>query len=613
MKDYRKLLPQEAPEGLIRAAIKKGNMDTAGLTYEVEWVLDTSLEALITDKVGKVKMVRCYCSECGQSFLMDWAPLAVGNSGRRVKYGFRQQEEYADTIGDGDCTLCPFCQTPVQVRHAPTVGQGEFECAVSVMLAASVLEGEAGEKPFVLTEYKVSRMVNRHGGERYVALPMEAYVFEGEECEKLKKWTKAYSGSCGYFVEATKEWHRQKHWHEDSGHWIEVFGLTPELLEESCMHNSKLIEYMDCESWRGMGKCPVPYLRQYQIHPQIENLITQGAGHIVNELIRAETGVSGWKDNDKGLTKLEGIDWTQKRPAQMLRLNKDEFRVMQDMAWDTYHWQLYTAAKEVGDVLRLPEDIEYIHQYGGEDLDLLIGQAPLGKCVRYLLGQIYQLGEQFQDVDEADENYNPYLDPYVDDSYIGASLLNDYWDMAKTCAWNLDNPAVRWPKCLGTAHDAAMHAMGMLKRGNYAQQFRERFVYLSRYIYMSGGLMIVPADSQEALDREGEMLDHCVARYGENHALGKSYIFFIRHTWAPDKPFYTLQFDEKREKVLQNRGKRNCDKTPEVQAFEDEWLAWVSKGAPRLADGTPVGAKPVEDEPPKPAEIKIIPKETNAA
>ena len=208
MKDYRKSLPLKAPGGLIRAAMEKGKLDTAGLTYEVEWVPDTSLAALITNKVGKVKMVRCHCSECGQSFLMDWAPLAVGYSGRRVKYGFRQPEEYSDTVGDGDCTLCPFCQTPVQVRHAPTVGQGEFESADCVMLAASVLEGEAGQKPFVLTEYKVSRRVNRYGGERYVALPMEAYVFEGDECEKLKKWANSYSGSCGYFVVPTREWHR---------------------------------------------------------------------------------------------------------------------------------------------------------------------------------------------------------------------------------------------------------------------------------------------------------------------------------------------------------------------------------------------------------------------
>lgn len=40
-------------------------------------------------------------------------------------------------------------------------------------------------------------------------------------------------------------------------------------------------------------------------------------------------------------------------------------------------------------------------------------------------------------------------------------------------------------------------------------------------------------------------------------------------------------------KVRQNRGKHNCARTPEIQAFEDKWLAWVRAGAPRGRDGKP--------------------------
>lgn len=49
-----------------------------------------------------------------------------------------------------------------------------------------------------------------------------------------------------------------------------------------------------------------------------------------------------------------------------------------------------------------------------------------------------------------------------------------------------------------------------------------------------------------------------------------------------------MQLDEKTLTVVQNRGLRNCARTPEVQAFENKWLAWVRAGAPRDRDGKPV-------------------------
>lgn len=43
-----------------------------------------------------------------------------------------------------------------------------------------------------------------------------------------------------------------------------------------------------------------------------------------------------------------------------------------------------------------------------------------------------------------------------------------------------------------------------------------------------------------------------------------------------------------------DRGLRNCDKTREVQAFEDLWLSWVRAGAKRDERGRPVMQEPVQ-------------------
>ena len=38
---------------------------------------------------------------------------------------------------------------------------------------------------------------------------------------------------------------------------------------------------------------------------------------------------------------------------------------------------------------------------------------------------------------------------------------------------------------------------------------------------------------------------------------------------------YVEQLDEKALVVRQNRGKHNCARTEDVQAFEDAWMAWL--------------------------------------
>lgn len=65
-------------------------------------------------------------------------------------------------------------------------------------------------------------------------------------------------------------------------------------------------------------------------------------------------------------------------------------------------------------------------------------------------------------------------------------------------------------------------------------------------------------------------------------------IFFIRRTVEPKTPYYTLELDENKLTVRQNRGLRNCGKTEAVQAFEDLWIGWVRSGARRDEHGKPV-------------------------
>ena len=90
-----------------------------------------------------------------------------------------------------------------------------------------------------------------------------------------------------------------------------------------------------------------------------------------------------------------------------------------------------------------------------------------------------------------------------------------------------------------------------------------------------------PCETEEELIAEGKALHHCVASYAERHARGELTIFFIRRKDKPDEPWYTLNFNEKRLSVTENRGMRNCERTDGVRNFENTWLEWVRSGRKR--------------------------------
>ncbi len=79
------------------------------------------------------------------------------------------------------------------------------------------------------------------------------------------------------------------------------------------------------------------------------------------------------------------------------------------------------------------------------------------------------------------------------------------------------------------------------------------------------GLFIRLPESLKELSIEGENLHHCVGTYREKVMNGETTIFFIRKISAPNKSYYTLEWKDSR--VVQCRGRKNCDMTPQVKAF----------------------------------------------
>lgn len=569
MPDVRNLVPRTPPEGLREWILQEyaGYLDRGGLVYEAEYVDDYGMAQLLDQlaKPRKVKMVRCSCSVCGGSILLNWCKDQTHG------YGFVHPE---DEEGDwartptaaGDETKCPVCGHDVLVNKAAAVGRSYYITAETSVLSAALV-GESNM--LALTGWAAQRRVYRSGSERLEIIPAEAYVFSSDECAQLLGWKNSYSGNSGYHIAYCHEWRQPQRWSERWGASDKIFGLTPELVERSCLPNCKLDVYM--EGYPEQACYPVPYLRLYQTHSNVEHVLVHGLPRVLHDLIGREVTSRNWEKNVRGLMMLassDDLDWDESRPAQMLRLNKDELRLAQAQDWGLLFWRLFTDAREAGEVLS-DEDIQNAFCLGDDNVANLVGQGPVGKSIRYLLRQCEGIG-----VEDEDEDPEPEGVPDV-------TTLLDYWRMAQALGRNLDDPAVRFPKDLLNAHDRASELMAQREQDALTDQFRLRRRLLRKYSFRADGLLIRPAASQRELTAEGNALHHCVGTYGLKHASGDTAIFFIRRASHPGESYFTLELDEKELRVRQNRGMRNCGRTEEVQAFEEKWLNWLRAGSPK--------------------------------
>ena len=556
--DCRGLVSRTPPDGLAAwAYLNDWKLHRAGLLYEVEWVSEMCLEALLSPepRPKRVKMVRVTCSACGRSELMEWV------KDPKAGYGFRASYEYAEgglVFADGDEANCPQCGAVCLVRKRPSLGRrGYFVSAESRVMSAS-LAGEGNM--LALTVWTVQNRVFQSGSERLVPVPEEAYIFSQDGCIELKGWRTSYSGTCGYFISYSQEWRQPKRWTDSRLEVKAVFGLTEELLAQSSLPHCKLDVYMD----RFQNLCkkyPVSYLRLYQEHPNVEALLLHGLPLVLHDLIREE--------------RFSEVHWEEAKPASMLGLTRGELRLGQKHEWGVYFWRLFVRSKAAGELLT-EEDMISAFQLADENLLALAGRGPVGKSIRYLLRQMERCAPEAEDQDPQ---------PY---DIVDVSYLLDYWHMAERADRNLNDPQVRFPRDLVLAHDTMIPLVKALEDAPMHQKFRTRRKQLQKYSFQADGLLIRPAKSQKELADEGDALHHCVGSYAARHAGGKTAIFFLRRAAAPNEPYYTLELDEAKLVVRQNRGLRNCSRTKEVQAFEERWLEWVRAGCLRDEKGRPV-------------------------
>lgn len=547
-RDYTRLVPIRPPEGLLEWAEQNSEaMQKHILVYKIKWMPDG-----IT--YNKRKMVEGWCSACGQTSLYEH----YGAASSSAPYGFMEDGPDGKWIfrKAGDETVCPCCGAKVKATHC-----GAFKSTAFLANCWPMTVGRVEDR-LVLTGWNINREVWKHGGKYQTHTDVrayEAYVIEEKKIVRLKAYEKVMTAI--YFK---GEWKQVQRGSDEWGTTPLYYPWDPALLNGSTAENSKLDRYLF-----PMGPHrAVTYLRTWLQHKNVENLVMQGAGPLLDDMYEHATYYSGYYGTKCSVGKLKDVNWKEKRPSKMLGLTAEELRWTVALGLNTYGLRMIRALKAAGQAPHSERELEELYTFGAEGARLMAEKGlPVLKIVRYIRKQCRKY-------------------PAEKDK-LASSTLEDYWLMAKKAGDDLNDPKVRWPQHLLAAHDAVLLRQKFEGDPKYAEKFEAVYARLAPLSFEAEGLLIRPCRDHGELIREGKLLSHCVGTYAKSHAEGKHCIFFIRRAEAPEVPFYTLELSVGDRSVLQNRGKRNCARTKEVKAFEELWVSWLRSGAKRDKNGKP--------------------------
>lgn len=549
--EYTAMIPTAPPFDLVGYLRDRGMMQNEVISYK--WMSRDDANAWL-DCEGCRKDLRpsaatksalLWCSCCGDRFLAEYVSekdIPCGQVWRTTASGgVRIADMEAMEIieyREYNNIHCPLCGAEAKLLKTSNLqyGRNRQEFIVVPTVAENCL---------ILTQWCVERWIyDGHTGTRTTAI--NAYIADGGKIVKMANYQRnAMSNSW----RALGEWKRRTRLADDIGAPLMYTDNLPDLAG-TCAENSKLWEYMQQTEFGETGY-PVAYLRLYFKHPAVENLITAGLGKLVGAGIRndRQSRCGYGSPSMTAAPRLDWVNWKEKRPAQMLGLDKQQLKVWQQMGLGLACLMVWKKHKPANDI-SFADCCTLMAAVGPTSADgILEAGAPPIRTANYLKRQ----NQAWQ-------------------------YLADYWRMAVVAGYDLNQEAVRWPKSLPQAHDRAAAAVKYQRiDGKTIKAFENMTARCQGLAWEHDGICIRPAATPMELIEEGNTLRHCVGGYSESHASGKI-ILFVRHTRRPERSWYTLNINVLTKKEIQLHGYKNEMvngkrlKIPrQVRAFVDMW------------------------------------------
>lgn len=293
-------------------------------------------------------------------------------------------------------------------------------------------------------------------------------------------------------------------------------------------------KYMDVEQtfleWELTGEELIRYIAFHSKYPKIENLRKFGARFLILGYI-----------DDFGPKK--AVNWKGATIQKMMRCTL--FEATQIKECNLFELQTWSEFKQEGITLSSKATVLIQSYYGRWEEEKKV----VAKVAEYLANQEKQCGKYVSIKD--------YLDYKIDCEILGYD-----WDRKKNKyplnfqETHLQLARKREERENKVSATALKRAVRSVKNKGVEFEFENLFVRV--------------AENQEEIKMEGRILEHCVAGYVGRMVEKKCYILFLRKKTTPEESFYTVELDEK-FKIIQCRGKNNCQKTEEVERFLKEW------------------------------------------
>lgn len=168
---------------------------------------------------------------------------------------------------------------------------------------------------------------------------------------------------------------------------------------------------------------------------------------------------------------------------------------------------------------------------------------------------------------------------------IGASY-RDYIDACAYLGLDLKDTKVVFPRDFDRMHDMRIDQMHSKQakedrkaRRQLCEDFKKAAEAVKRFEKKTAAFCIIIPTKPAELVTEGARLQHCVGKmgYDKKMAEGRDFIAFLRKADAIGKPFVTLEYNLKNQRLQQCYGERDSRPAPEVQAFAEAWAEKVTE------------------------------------
>ena len=521
-----------------------------------DWIWETGMRFsryLIYQETEKGK-AECECTYCKTTGTVDRKEIRLRNNEKGT---------------------CPFCGSPVTIK-------AKGRMPARIIDDRWFLYVDPTPEGFLLRYFKAGREIRSNDYLEFTINKNRIEEWVGEYSRAFYTFPKGKPKSVSYEWGVYKQ-HGPDRWCPDTGRiaCMECI-LYPGNLPTAWAHTPMKYSALEVLA----GNIPTVSLRyedgiiKYLEFPKLEWICKMGLNRLAKDII------SHRRYGDDTRT----INYAGDTIYKILRLSKINTKILQKVDGNSEVLALLQKAQGMGLQMQ-PEQLKDYYETFGVNTRLLEHanrKVTFHRLLKYISREAerYPMGNQSECWRYSYMRYTEREDPRISRKKNMAHDWLEYLDWCRDLGYDLDNMFIYMPTNFKKVHDRtakeyqdAKDRIEKEKKRRMQQEAEERMKQTQKafedlfklnentdaFSISGKGLVLVVPKTADDLKREGAILHHCVGTYTDKVAKGETMILFIRKSDEPDTPYYTMEWKDNH--VVQCRGLRNSDMTPEVKAF----------------------------------------------